>query len=393
MENTDWNEISPKSESYLFIPRDEKLLQRFEQWPKVTDIFPVNSVGIVTARDKLTIKYSANDVWTTVLNFSKMDVELARQAYGLGKDVRDWKVDFAQKDLIASGPEKLNIVPILYRPFDIRYTYYTGKSRGFHCMPRREVMRHMMEGNLALVSARSNKSTKMDHFFCSKQIMETKCGESTTQSCLFPLYLYPDTEKQTLFTEQKQVEGKQPNINPEILAQLSGIYAELPSPEMIFYYIYSVLYSETYRKRYAEFLKTDFPRIPFTKDFGLFLKMVEYGERLADLHLMNAPDLDSPISRFQGSGDERVDKVRYDEKDHRIYINKDQYFENVAEYVWQYHIGGYQVCNKWLKDRKGRTLSLSDVKHYCKIVTAIEKTLEIQKSLDEVYPKIEKTSS
>jgi predicted helicase len=395
VENMDWNGISPKSEFYLFIPRDEKLVKKYEQWLKVTDIFPVNSVGVVTARDKLTIKYSANDVWTTVLNFSKMDVELARQGYQLGKDVRDWKVELAQKDLIKSGPEKENIVPILYRPFDIRYTYYTGKSRGFHCMPRREVMRHMMEENIALITSRLTKGEFFKHAQVTTNIVEVICMSPKTSNngFVFPLYLYPDFEKLNLFSAQEKVEGKQPNINPEILAHLSGIYPELPSPEMIFYYIYSVLYSETYRKKYAEFLKTDFPRIPFTKDYDLFRKMAEYGQRLADLHLMNSPDLDSPIARFQGSGDERVDKLRYDHKDNRVYINKDQYFENIVEDIWQYHIGGYQVCNKWLKDRKGRTLSLSDVKHYCKIVTAIKKTLEIQKSIDEVYPDIESTSS
>ena len=242
-------------------------------------------------------------------------------------------------------------------------------------MPRREVMRQMFESNIGLILPKQFKEEP--GAFATRNIVGHKTVSAYDINYLFPLYLYPDTEKQILFTEQKQAEGKQPNINSEILAQLSGIYPELPSPEMIFYYIYSVLYSETYRKRYAEFLKTDFPRIPFTKNFDLFRKMAEYGQRLADLHLMNSPDLDSPIARFQGFGDERVDKLRYDNKDNRVYINKDQYFEGVGEHIWQYHIGGYQVCNKWLKDRKGRTLSLNDVKHYCKIVTAIEKTLEI----------------
>jgi predicted helicase len=218
MTTTKWQEIAPKSESYLFVPRDEKLLELYERSPKITDIFPINSVGIVTARDKLTIQFTPEKVWTTILNFSKMDEDLARQTYSLGKDVRDWKVKLAQKDLIYSGVDRKKIVPILYRPFDIRYTYYTGKSRGFHCMPRPNIMRHMMQENLGLISARSNKSAQMNHFFCTDQIMETKCGESTTQSCIFPLYLYPDPDKKDLFSDLEESKERKPNISEKVFS-------------------------------------------------------------------------------------------------------------------------------------------------------------------------------
>ena len=205
----------------------------------------------------------------------------------------------------------------------------------------------------------------------------------------FPLYLYPDTEKPSLFKAQEIAEGKQPNISKKILTALSGTYTEPPSPETIFYYIYAILYSETYRQRYAEFLKTDFPRVPFTKNHNVFQQMAALGQHLADLHLMKSPALDTPIAKFQGSGDNHIDKIRYDKKNHRVYINKDQYFEGIAEDIYQYRIGGYQVCHKWLKDRKGRTLSLNDVKHYCRIATVIEKTIEIQNKIGGIYDKIE----
>ena len=379
---TKWQEIAPKSEFYFFVPRDERLLELYEKSPKITDIFPVNSVGIVTARDKLTIQFTPEKVWTTILNFSKLDNELARMSYNLGKDVRDWKIEFAQKDLINSGLDKNKIIPILYRPFDIRYTYYTGKSRGFHCMPRPNVMRHMMQENLGLITARSNKSAQMNHFFCTDQIMETKCGESTTQSCLFPLYILPDIIEKN--------KGRKPNISKKIFSALSETYKTKPNPEDIFYYIYAVFYSNTFRTKYAEFLKTDFPRVPFTKDKSLFKKLAGYGKRLADLHLMESPDLDSPVAKFQGTGDKRVDKIKYDKKKERVYINEDQYFEGIPENIYQYQIGGYQVCNKWLKDRKGKVLSLDDIKHYCKTATAIKHTINIQKSIDEIYNEAEK---
>ncbi len=147
--------LAPESPFYFFVPRTTQNLQAYRSWPSIPEIFPVSSVGIVTARDKLTIHWTPEEVWTTVLNFSRMDPELARQAYQLGKDVRDWKVTLAQKDLRDSGPSRANIVPILYRPFDVRYTYYTGRSRGFHCMPRPEVMRHMLAGeNVGLLVMR-----------------------------------------------------------------------------------------------------------------------------------------------------------------------------------------------------------------------------------------------
>ena len=190
-----------------------------------------------------------------------------------------------------------------------------------------------------------------------------------------------------LFEPQAEFGTKKPNLSSTIIEQLTRNYKKAPPPEQIFFYIYAVLYSNTYRTKYSEFLKIDFPRIPFTKDYKLFIKMADYGKRLVDLHLLKSPELDPPIARFQGKGDNRVEKLRYE--DARLFINKDQFFEDIELEVFEYQIGGYQVCEKWLKDRKNRKLSLDDIKHYCNIVTAIKKTLEIQKSIDVFYLKIE----
>jgi len=383
--------LAPKSEFYLFIPRDERLLKQYEKSPKITDIFPVNSVGIVTARDKLTIQFTPEKVWTTILNFSKMDEELARLAYRLGKDVRDWKVKFAQKDLIDSGLDRDKITPILYRPFDIRYTYYTGKSRGFHCMPRPNVMQNMVLENLGLIlPKRVETKIPWSHVLCSNVLVEHVTVSLKTIDYLFPLYLHPDKKQKNLFSNLESSKEIQPNISPNVLSSLSKAHKNNPAPEDIFHYIYAVLYSNTYRTKFAEFLKIDFPRVPFTKDLKLFQKLVEYGKRLADLHLMQSSDLNSPVIKFQGTGDKRIDKIRYEKKSECVYISKDQYFEGVEENVWQYRIGGYQVCDKWLKDRKDRVLFLNEIKHYCKIATAIKHTINIQKSIDEIYNEAEK---
>ncbi|MBI4654619.1 MAG: hypothetical protein HY752_06450 [Nitrospirae bacterium] len=171
------------------------------------------------------------------------------------------------------------------------------------------------------------------------------------------------------------------------------------SPEEIFYYIYAVLYSNIYRTKYAEFLKIDFPRIPFTNDYKLFSKMAKYGEDLVDLHLFKSKELDSPVTKFQSKGDNKIEKPKYENPPSppfakggkggfgRLYINKEQYFESISPEVWEYQIGGYQVCDKWLKDRKGKRLSLDDIRHYCKIITALQKTIEIQKTIDNIYPE------
>jgi len=392
LKTTKWKKITPKYELYLFTQRDEKLLKLYERSPKVTEIFQLNSVGMFTARDRLTIRWTPEEAWRTAVNFSKMDIELARITYGLGKDVRDWKVHLAQKDLIDSGLDKKKIVPVLYRPFDVRYTYYTGKSRGFHCMPRHNTMQHMNHGNIALCVGRAGQVVGAEKpwnvVFCSIYIEDLNLfyrGGSAN----FPLYLYPDVDQKNLFSRRSEAQNKHININPEFLLTLSEVY-QSASPKEILYYIYSILYSNIYRDKYADFLKIDFPRIPFTKDYDLFSKMAKLGKRLAHLHLLQSKELDTPLVKSQGKGDNVVEQLKYDAKDQRVYYNPTQYFEGVTREIWEYQIGGYQVCHKWLKDRKGKRLSAGDIRHYCRICNALQKTIEIQKEIDTIYPEVEK---
>jgi len=360
-------------------------------------MFPVNSVGIVTARDKLTIGWTPEEIWQRVRLFSRMDPELAREAYGLGKDARDWKVQLAQKDLLDSGPTREKVVPVLYRPFDVRYTYYTGRSRGFICMPRPEVMRHMVaEQNMAIAVGRAGQvigSPDWDIAFVTNQMTEFNLYRRGGNN-LFPLYLYPTTGRGNLFAHLEPAE-RQSNIDPNLIAALTEAYGAQPSPEEIFHYIYAVLYAPAYREKYAEFLRMDFPRIPFTSDGALFLKMAQLGERLAGLHLLTSPELNPPASRFEGEGDGRVVKgkkegLRYEPAEQRVYINAAQHFAPVPEAVWTYRIGGYQVCEKWLKDRQDRRLELDDIRTYCRIVTAVKRTIDIQTEINALYPEIEK---
>jgi predicted helicase len=389
---TDWRDLDPKHPFYLFIPRDEALGARYEVFPSVSQIFPVNSVGIVTARDNLTIHWSPEDVWRIVTVFSRMDHELARQGYELGKDAEDWKITWAQKDLMDSGPSREKVVSMLYRPFDIRHTYYTGKSSGFHCRPRPEVMHHMLQENLALITPKQNKNDF--GALVSETIGAHKSVAAYDINYYFPLYLYPEVDRQDLFSKHKPSE-RQPNLNQKIVMALKEGYGKQPTPEQILHYIYAVLYVPAFREKYAEFLRSDFPRVPFTADRELFTEVAGLGQRLTELHLLCSAELDEPAARFVGAGDARVTKSKsegffYEVAEQRVYINKTQNFAPVPEEVWEYQVGGYQVCEKWLKDRKGRKLDHKDIQTYCRIVTALKLTIEIQEELDALYPQIEK---
>jgi len=167
-------------------------------------------------------------------------------------------------------------------------------------------------------------------------------------------------------------------------------YTVKTKADAIFNYIYGIFYSNFYRTKYAEFLKMDFPRVPITINHELFTRLGGLGKKLIDLHLMKSKELKKPDAKFQGKGDNTVEKPIYDEKTNRLYINKTQFFEGIEKNVWEYYIGGYQVLPKWLKYRKGMKLSLDDIKHYCKVVTALKRTIEIQKEIDEIYPAVEK---
>ncbi|HHT9116456.1 MAG TPA: type ISP restriction/modification enzyme [Candidatus Wunengus californicus] len=260
------------------------------------------------------------------------------------------------------------------------------------------LMQHFMKDNFGICVTRQLSTLNFSHAFVTDKIGDM-CFVSikTKETGYFsPLYLYPEKSKPEkgyqvrnlmLFEPPVDYKTRKPNISPELIGQLTKHFKKTPSPEQIFFYIYAVLYSNTYRTKYSEFLKIDFPRIPFTKDYKLFGKMAEYGERLVDLHLLKSPEIDPPIARFQGKGDNTIGKLRYEPT--RLFINGNQYFEGIEPEIFGYQIGGYQVCEKWLKDRKDRKLSLDDIKHYCNIVTAIKKTLEIQKSIDDFYLKIE----
>ena len=393
IDSTHWLELHPSSPFYLLAPLAEDILAEYERGWKVTDVFSVNTTGIQTSRDNVVLDFSINMLRARISELRDLSHpdDAVIDKYEL-RGMSFWKIAEARKNLSEDKDWENRFISCLYRPFDKRPLFYS--SAVVH-RTRYEVMCHMLSGeNLGLVSARSNKSSDMDHFFCSRWITEVKCAEATTGSCLFPLYLYP-TEGEMQFEE-----GRRPNLNPEFISAFSdklglkfvsdgkGDLYETFGPEDVFNYAYAVFHSPTYRSRYAEFLRIDFPRLPLTSDKELFNALVAKGAELVALHLMKAPVLEQQRTqiKFEVSGSNVVEKVTYDETGWRVYINKQQYFEGVPPEVWNFHIGGYQVCQKWLKDRKGRKLSYDDLVDYQKVVVAIRETIRLMEEIDQVIP-------
>jgi len=385
---TKWKGLTPKSDFYFFIHRDEKLLARYQKYPKVTDIFPVNSVGVVTSRDKFVIDADKAKLKNRIRIFQNDDItdSSVKQAFDL-KDKANWKVKDARRKVREQNNWERQIIPILYRPFDRQWIFYNDVVIE---RTRKDIMRHMMRENVGLCIGRAGQVVGLEKpwniVFCADCITDLNLfyrGGNVT----FPLYLYPAEDLYN--NNQAKTYKRQVNIEQGVFEVLQKEYGKSPKPKQIFYYIYAVLYSNIYRQKYAEFLKTDFPRVPFCADYDLFCAMGKLGKQLVELHLTKSANPDKPVAKFEGKGDNLVESVKYDVKKSLVFINNKQYFGPVSKDVWEYQIGGYQVMDKWLKDRKGKRLSLGDIKHYCRIATAIRETITVQKKIDEIYTNIE----
>ena len=399
-ETCGYKKIKPLSPWYFFIPRHTAGIKHYLDWPKINEIFPVNNVGIVTARDKFAIDFDKNVLKNRIRQFRdlKIDDELIKHAFQL-KDTSTFKLTRFRKELANTSNWEHYIEKIVYRPFDIKYIYY---SKWVVERPIYETMRHMLQGeNLGLITPRQFK--ERPGALITENIIGHKTVSAYDINYLFPLYLYSDENESKkrdtgktimmVFEPEKKYgkTEKKPNIAPQIFEKLEKAYGKKPAPEEILNYIYAIFYSNTYREKYVEFLKIDFPRVPFTKDYELFQKMAALGKRLVDLHLLKSDELDTTVAKYQGTGgNDTIEKIQYKEKEQQVYINKDKYFEGVAPKIWNYCIGGYHVMQKYLKDRKG--MRMEDPRHYVLIATAIKKTIDIQEKIDVIYPDIEEKS-
>ena len=383
-----WQQVNPNKPYYFFVNKDFSFKETYEKFISVTEIFKLNNAGLATEFDSFTIKETnieATNLLSDLVNISKEEISIK---YRIVKK-KQAKIKNAIEDVKNNNPI---VVPIDYRPFDIKYTIYTGKSNGFMGRPRGQIMNHMLQENLGLLTCRQQRTSYFQHAFISKYISE-RCSVSLQTgevNYIFPLYLYPETNRQQSMVGNDK---RTPNLNKEIVTKIASKLsltftnekAETENtfaPVDILDYIYAILHSPTYREKYKEFLKIDFPRLPYPKNKNTFWQLVQLGSELRTIHLFENPIVERYITKYPASGNNIVEKPEY--KEGNIFINNVQYFENVPEIAWEFYIGGYQPAQKWLKDRKGRELSVEDIFHYQKIIVALSETDRIMTEIDKV---------
>ena len=359
-----WKKVNYQEPYYFFVPKDFGGNEEYENGFKVDELFSIYSSGIESAKDDFIVKFSNKDI-LDLKNFIEIhsDKEIADRY-----DLKIEKATQVKNDFI-------NIIgddtKLLYRPFDSRYTLYSSNSKGVWFRPKYEVMKHLAKDNLALLTCRQQTSSDFQHIFIASTIVE-RCAVSLQTgevSYAFPLYLYTEGG------------SKISNLKKEIVNEIEKTVGKV-KPEDIFDYIYAILHSPNYREKYREFLKIDFPRIPYPKDKIIFNKFVAFGAELRLIHLFESPKINKFITTYPITGTDAIDKIIY--KDNKVFINNDQYFGNVPAIAWNFYIGGYQPVQKWLKDRKGRTLTNADIERYQKIIVALVETEKIMKEIDKI---------
>lgn len=412
-EKTEWINVNPREPNFYFVPKDMNMEQEYSQYKSIKEIFNIFGSSVKTERDKVSIHFDKIDLINTLKDFKNLDENAIRQKYILPKDSRDWKISKAKNDVIEHNADEKYIYSISYRPFDWQYIWYSSQSRGFVGTPGYPTMKHMLRPNLGMIATRQFSSHKYFVMFISNKLVEIS-SQPFAPNNIFPLYLYSEQGQQSTLLDSK-ISNKFHNFSDGFIKDLSeklslkfvtigrGDLDKNIGPEDIFYYIYAIFHSPIYRSRYAEQLKIDFPRLPLTENKKLFIQLVKLGSELVSLHLLGENPFDESKTIFdepnkwnikidgeklENLDDWKINEVRYDVDEKRIYVNAGQYFEGIEKEVWEFMIGGYQVCDKWLKDRKKaeRTLSTDDIKHYMKIVVSLRETIRIMKEIDQVIP-------
>lgn len=408
LSNITFKEANYSNPAYFFQPVDEGASKQYRKGFSTQDMFSSSTVGFVTGKDGITIAFDEAVVKANMLFLKENDDTAIRSRFGLkSKDARDWTVPTAKRDVEENFTNE-KLVPCAYRPFDRRMTFYSGNSRGIYASPQRKIMRHFVDGkNLGIIIGRQGQvvgSMEWNMVYCTNQLtdfnMFYRGGVMTS-----PLYLYPETTKQTSALTQ----GVQPNLDAKLVEQLAkGIgltYTFKPealfdhgsgkelTPLDVLDYCYAALHSPNYRDKYKEFLKSDFPRIPFPTDARKFRPLVQLGAKLRQLHLLEWEGIDKYITTYPIAGSNEVTRKMSTKSigweatkggKGRVWINDEQYFDGVPEVAWNFYIGGYQPAQKWLKDRHGRTLTFDDIRHYQRMIVALTETGKVMEEVDEI---------
>jgi predicted helicase len=368
--------LAPEAPMYYFLPKNNIGVEIYTNGFNINELFVISGVGITTAHDEFVIQQNKNELLNFFQNFQQTiaNEELLHKKFNVAKKT-GWNILNGHSNIKNQKDLSIYIKPIAYRPFDTRYIFYEDK---LVWRTVRKVMQNFLSENndrknigLSITRRIEGDRNFADIFVFDKMIQHHSLSIKEVNN-LMPLYLYPETN--TLLG----AEPRTPNLKPEIIATIAkglGLNftvekendATTFAPIDILDYIYAVLHSPSYRERYKEFLKSDFPRVPYPQDAQEFWALVALGEQLRG---------------YPMEGNNTVEKIRYE--DNKVYINNNQYFDNVSKIAWTFYIGGYQPAQKWLKDRKEQILSFEDIQHYQKIIVALIQTNKIMTQIDDI---------
>jgi len=390
-----FRKLQPRAPYFFFVPKDFSAQAEYEKGFAVNALFEEYNSGIQTKCDDLAVKFSQKELETVANDFLTMEVSELRDKYHFKEDSSGWNFAAAKDDLMQRAFE---FASVLYRPFDARRIIYTGTSSGFLGRSRHKTMRHMLAGdNLGFMTSRSYPANVVfDRVFVTHRIADLHAASD--QTYFFPLYLYPDEEQETIGGEI----ARKPNLNADIVKAIVDKTGLRFTPEKtttrntfapvdILDYLYAVLHSPTYREKFREFLKIDFPRVPYPRDRKHFRALANLGAELRALHLMESAKLNQLITTYPEPGDNtvtrRIVKGDYEITDSatglgKVWLNNTQYFGEVPQTAWEFPIGGYFPAQKYLKDRKNRALTWDEINHYQKIIVALVETAKLMEQID-----------
>lgn len=360
-----WTELNPDEQYAFFVPKDFGLQKKYDDGFSVNDIFIEQNSGIESKNDFVVIKSVKSEMENFLFDIKNVSLDGIKSKYNI-LDTKNWNVVKA----LSSIDKITDISTISYRPFDNRYTLLNVESGGFLGRPRYRTAKHFLKENVGLVFERLSPKNDFKNIFVCKGFADSHVlGTAHCKGYFAPLYLYHEDGSKT------------PNLDSAIWNKINEVVGET-TPEDILDYIYAVLHSPKYRETYKEFLKIDFPRVPYPASQEEFLRLVAHGRHLRELHLLAPSAVREFITTFPVGGNNLVEKKYPEYRDGNVYINASQYFGNVPKEVWEFYIGGYQPAQKWLKDRRERTLSDDEIDHYQKMIVSMNETMKVMREVD-----------
>jgi predicted helicase len=371
-----------RANQWRFVPHDDANQDEWVVFTALPDVFVSWGAGVLTNRNGLAVADSRGELLRKVRRFADLtigDAEIEAD-YGFASNYQ-WATGKARRDF-ARHPVKDLTEPYTFRPFDFQYIYW-HKNIVYNMRGDKMEVFRTKTPPLGLMFSRNTKHGQYTNVYVTRRIPDRHCLEEANVAALHTV-----ASADELFSGHRI--SLHCNLSEVFLAKVREHFAsdgEAPTPDTILNYMYAVLHSPGYRSRYAAFLKIDFPHLPLPHGLDLFRSVASFGDEIVALHLMESPSLSKHITKWVADKSSDVEKVSYSDKTVWIDRARTTGFRGVPEHVWNFHIGGYQVCEKWLKDRKGRALSADDIEHYQKVVVALSETIRIMGEIDMVIEK------